>query len=93
MHAMKAGICSFRLGGRDGVSAAVAGLAGALALLDIDTVTIAGEGRADRIVPGLSASWGEAPDRARRKRYSQTWTLSWSKTCSPFHCTCPHRWP
>jgi len=28
MHAMKAGICSFRLGGRDGVSGAVAGLAG-----------------------------------------------------------------
>jgi mannosylglucosylglycerate synthase len=65
MHAMKAGICSFRLGGRDGVSAAVAGLAAALALLDIDTVTIAGEGRADRIVPGLSASWRAAPDRAR----------------------------
>jgi glycosyltransferase involved in cell wall biosynthesis len=65
MQAVKAGICSFRLGGRDGVSAAVAGLAAALALLDIDTVTIAGEGKADRIVPGLSASWRAAPDRSR----------------------------
>jgi glycosyltransferase involved in cell wall biosynthesis len=62
---MKAGICSFRLGGRDGVSSAASGLAAALALLGIDTVTIAGEGKADRIVPGLSASWRAAPDRGR----------------------------
>jgi glycosyltransferase involved in cell wall biosynthesis len=64
-QAMKAGICSFRLGGRDGVSVAVAGLAAALTVLDIETVTIAGEGKADRIVPGLSASWRTGPDRAR----------------------------
>jgi glycosyltransferase involved in cell wall biosynthesis len=62
---MKAGICSFRLGGRDGVSAAAAGLAAALAELGFETVTVAGEGRADRIVRGLSASWGAGPDRGR----------------------------
>jgi hypothetical protein len=60
-----AGICSFRLGGRDDVSAAVAGLAAALAVLDIETVTTAGEGNAARIVPGLSASWRAGPDQAR----------------------------
>ncbi|HSY16110.1 MAG TPA: glycosyltransferase family 4 protein [Jatrophihabitantaceae bacterium] len=42
----------------------MAGLAAALELLDIETVTIAGEGKADRIVPGLSASWRTGPDRA-----------------------------
>lgn len=58
---LRAGFVSFRLGERDGVSVASATLASLFRDLGWRTVTIAGEGRVDRIVPGLSKSAGRGP--------------------------------
>lgn len=46
---------SYRLGGIDGVSVEAAKWAGALRQLGVEVVTVAGDGRADRLVAGLSA--------------------------------------
>lgn len=48
-------VVSYRLGGPDGVSVEAAKWAWALERLGYRVVTVAGEGRADRIVPGLAA--------------------------------------
>ncbi|MGP8058414.1 MAG: glycosyltransferase [Acidimicrobiales bacterium] len=49
-----AAIVSFRLGGTDGVSVESAKWARALAALGFDVTTVAGEGAADHLVPGLA---------------------------------------
>jgi glycosyltransferase involved in cell wall biosynthesis len=49
---------SFRLGTADGVSVEAAKWGWALSRLGMDVVTVAGGGRADRIVPGLAAGAG-----------------------------------
>lgn len=54
-------ILSFRLGGSDGISVASEALAHVLGRLRYDVVTIAGEGVADRIVPGLSPAAARPP--------------------------------
>lgn len=61
------GVCailSFRLGLSDGVSVVAASWARALSTLGWRTVTVAGEGPVDRIVPGLAIDDTIAPDRA-----------------------------
>lgn len=55
-----AAIVSFRLGGTDGVAVVAASWGRALATLGFDVVTVAGEGTADRLVPGLGI--GVPPD-------------------------------
>jgi glycosyltransferase involved in cell wall biosynthesis len=52
-------IVSYRLGGPDGVSREAAKWAWALRQLGLELYTVAGEGRADRIVEGLDA-WSQA---------------------------------
>jgi glycosyltransferase involved in cell wall biosynthesis len=59
-----AAVVSYRLGGLDGVSVEAAKWAGALRALGLAVWTVAGEGGADRLVPGLGAWTDEAPDRA-----------------------------
>jgi len=49
-----AAVVSYRLGGADGVSVEAAKWGGALRALGFDVTTIAGEGTADRILPGLA---------------------------------------
>ncbi len=49
-----AAIVSFRLGGADGVSVVAERWRAALADLGFDVETVAGEGRVDRLVPGLA---------------------------------------
>jgi glycosyltransferase involved in cell wall biosynthesis len=51
---------SFRLGGTDGVSVVTATWIDAVAAMGFDVVTVAGEGRVDRLVPGLAI--GVVPD-------------------------------
>jgi mannosylglucosylglycerate synthase len=51
---------SYRLGGIDGVSVEAAKWAGALGQLGLEVVTVAGDGRADRLVAGLDA-WADRP--------------------------------
>ena len=51
-------LVSYRLGGRDGVSVEAAKWASAARHLGLEVLTIAGEGTADRLVPGLA--WGHA---------------------------------
>jgi len=58
-----AAIVSFRLGGSDGVSIEAAKWAGALQELGFDVATVAGEGRATRILPQLAMGASEAPSR------------------------------
>ncbi|HSH23456.1 MAG TPA: hypothetical protein VK975_05265, partial [Acidimicrobiales bacterium] len=53
--ARTAAVLSFRLGGPDGVSVEAAKWAWALARLGFSVGTVAGEGDADVIVPGLAA--------------------------------------
>jgi len=53
---------SFRFGDTDGVSIETAKWAGAFAGMGWRTFTVAGEGRADRLLPGLAA--GAGPDEA-----------------------------
>lgn len=59
---MRAALLSFRLGCADGVSVAADALGSSLADLGYEVVTVAGEGRAHRIVAGLSRSAGAGPD-------------------------------
>lgn len=56
---------SFRLGGADGVSVAASHWAAALTHLGFRVLTVAGEGRADRIVPGLGLQRGVRRSTAR----------------------------
>ena len=66
-----AAVVSYRLGGIDGVSVEAAKWVGALGALGVEVWTVAGEGEADRLVPGLGArlvpgleaSPAEPPDR------------------------------
>jgi glycosyltransferase involved in cell wall biosynthesis len=57
----KAALVSFRLGGGDGVSIESAKWSWALEQLGFDTVGVAGEGTAERLVPGLAIGAGRAP--------------------------------
>jgi mannosylglucosylglycerate synthase len=57
-------IVSFRLGGSDGVAVEAAKWAGALQALGFEVRTVAGEGRVDRVVPGLAISAPVPPTRA-----------------------------
>ena len=54
-------IVSFRLGGTDGVSIVVANWTTSLRALGYTVTTVAGEGDADRIVPGLAIGASEPP--------------------------------
>ncbi len=54
-------LLSFRLGGTDGVSVEAAKWQAALGKLGFGTVTVAGEGSADRLVPGLAMGATEPP--------------------------------
>ena len=54
-------IVSFRLGGPDGVSVEAAKWAWALGQLGHTTVTVAGEGPVDRLVPGLAIGAADPP--------------------------------
>ncbi len=54
-------ICSYRLGGTDGVAIEAAKWARAFEALGAEVATLAGEGRADRLLPALAASAGKAP--------------------------------
>jgi glycosyltransferase involved in cell wall biosynthesis len=49
-----AAIVSFRLGGHDGVSVVATSWIRALRALGFDTITVAGEGPVDRLLPGLA---------------------------------------
>ncbi len=57
-------VCSFRLGGTDGVAVEAAKWTAALESLGCAVRTIAGEGTADVLLPGLAAAAGDPPDRA-----------------------------
>ena len=59
-----AAIVSFRLGGSDGVAVEAAKWAGALQTLGFEVRTVAGEGSADRVVPGLAMAATEPPPPA-----------------------------
>jgi mannosylglucosylglycerate synthase len=59
-----AALLSFRLGGTDGVAVEAAKWQWALGSLGFTTVTLAGEGTADRLVPGLSMGAPAPPTRA-----------------------------
>jgi mannosylglucosylglycerate synthase len=54
-------IVSFRLGGGDGVAVEATKWAAALGVLGWDIRTLAGEGQADCVLPGLAMHAGEAP--------------------------------
>jgi glycosyltransferase involved in cell wall biosynthesis len=58
-------IVSYRLGGTDGVSVEAAKWAWAFGRLGLEVRTVAGEGRADVLLPGLAMSADEPPDAAR----------------------------
>lgn len=61
------GVCaiiSFRLGLSDGVSVVARAWADSLTKLGWDTVTVAGDGPVDRLVPGLAIGAEHPPDRA-----------------------------
>src|SRR5258708_26312570 len=64
---LTAAIVSFRLGGTDGVSIEAAKWASALNRIGWKTITVAGAGTADRLVPGLGlADTDQAgPDHAQ----------------------------
>ncbi|HVC24167.1 MAG TPA: hypothetical protein VND23_00285 [Acidimicrobiales bacterium] len=57
-------ICSFRLGGTDGVAVEAAKWATAFSSLGCAVRTVAGEGNADVLVPGLAAASPEPPGGA-----------------------------
>ena len=65
MHPVNAALVSYRLGTLDGVSVEAAKWAAALRRLGVSVWTVAGEGDADRIVPGLDAWSGQEPDRGQ----------------------------
>ena len=54
-------ICSYRLGGTDGVAVEAGKWAWAFETLGAEVTTLAGEGQADRLLPGLAASASEPP--------------------------------
>ena len=56
-----AAVVSFRLGGPDGVSVEAAKWAFALARMGFEVRTVAGEGKADVVIPGLAIGAAEAP--------------------------------
>lgn len=58
-------LVSYRLGGPDGVSVEAAKWAWAARRLGLEVLTVAGEGRADRLVPGLA--WGHAGGPSARE--------------------------
>ena len=58
---MRAAFCTFRLGGRDGVSVEAAKWQRAFRDLGWDVTTVAGSGTADRIIPGLALHADEPP--------------------------------
>lgn len=60
---MRVAFCTFRLGGRDGVSVEVAKWQRAFVELGWDTTTVAGSGSADRIIPALALDAAAPPDR------------------------------
>jgi mannosylglucosylglycerate synthase len=59
-----AALLSFRLGGTDGVAVEAAKWQGALGSLGFTTLTVAGEGKADRLLPGLATDAVAPPTRA-----------------------------
>ena len=59
---------SFRLGGGDGVAVEAAKWASALGVLGWDVRTLAGEGPADRVLPGLAMHAPEPPTLRRSAR-------------------------
>jgi mannosylglucosylglycerate synthase len=59
-----AALLSFRLGGSDGVAIEAAKWQRALTSLGFTTVTVAGGGLVDRLLPGLSIGANEPPSRA-----------------------------
>jgi glycosyltransferase involved in cell wall biosynthesis len=59
-----AALLSFRLGGTDGVAVEAAKWQGALVQLGYDTVTVAGDGPVDRLLPGLAIGAVEPPHRS-----------------------------
>jgi len=60
----RAALVSFRLGGRDGVSIEAAKWSWALEFLGFKTFGVAGEGVADRVLPGLAIGAPAPPSRA-----------------------------
>ncbi|HEX2040558.1 MAG TPA: glycosyltransferase [Acidimicrobiales bacterium] len=60
---MRAAVLSFRLGGPDGVSVEAAKWQWALGRLGFDVTTVAGEGTADVLLPGLAIDAGASPRR------------------------------
>ena len=60
---MRVAFCTFRLGGRDGVSVEAAKWQRAFAELGWDVTTVAGSGTADWIIPGLALDAAAPPDR------------------------------
>jgi glycosyltransferase involved in cell wall biosynthesis len=59
-----AALLSFRLGGSDGVAVEAAKWQAALNLLGFTTLTVAGEGPVDRLLPGLALGAAEPPTRS-----------------------------
>jgi len=59
-----AALLSFRLGGSDGVAIEAAKWEGALSTLGFTTFTVAGDGPADRVLPGLAMGAAEPPTRS-----------------------------
>ena len=82
MPSATAAFLSFRLGGTDGVSVVAETWRSALSELGFRTVTVAGEGPVDHIVPGLAIDAPCAPPaELERALATSTWS-SW-RTCSP----------
>ena len=62
MKLRRVAVVSYRLGGIDGVSVEAAKWSSAFKQLGLDVVTVAGGGRADRLVAGLDAWDADPPD-------------------------------
>ena len=76
----RAAILSYRLGMADGVSVTAAHWATALRRLGADVTTVAGEGRADLVIPGLAIDAPHPPSPASSRARSTPWTSWWSTT-------------
>ena len=61
---LRVAFCTFRLGGRDGVSVEVAKWQRAFTELGWEVTTVAGSGTADRLVPGLALDATGPPERS-----------------------------
>ncbi|HEV3366133.1 MAG TPA: glycosyltransferase [Acidimicrobiales bacterium] len=59
-----AALLSFRLGGSDGVAVEAAKWQAALTALGFSTLTVAGDGPVDRVLPGLAIGAAEPPTRS-----------------------------